>query len=324
MNKANLPSNVNTVKGLLDENQTALQEALPRHIQVNKLIRVVVTQLSANPKLQECTKISLISSILESALYGLEPDGKEAALVPFKIKNVMTCTFMPMYRGQMKLARRSGEIALMYAEIVRDVDEFSMEKGLEPRLIHKPDLKGGGVIIGAYAVYRLKSGEADFVWMNKEQVDKIRGRSKAKDSGPWQTDYEEMAKKTVIKRMLKMTPSEVEKQVDDPEVADNVYKALATLPLPSVEQEAEDSIAAPQKKLTTDQVAEKVEEDTHVMTGPAPDLNPEGDLAEAPAGADVPFPDKTEDLPTTEHENLAQQDASSAPNPEDLLPGNQG
>ena len=98
MTKANLPSNVNTVKGLLDENQTALQEALPRHIQVNKLIRVVVTQLSANPKLQECTKISLISSILESALYGLEPDGKEAALVPFKIKKVMTCTFMPMYR----------------------------------------------------------------------------------------------------------------------------------------------------------------------------------------------------------------------------------
>jgi len=291
----NLPSNIPAVKTLLEKNQVALQEALPKHIPVAKLIRVMVTQMSVNPALQKCTQVSLIGSLLKCCLYGLEPDGRDGALVPFG--NV--ATFIPMYQGELKIARRTGEVSLIYAEVVRENDEFHMTKGLNPDLQHTPSLKDAGETIGAYAVIKLKSGESDFVWMTKADVEKVRNSSKAKNSGPWTQWWDEMAKKTVLKRMLKQAPkaSEVQKEFDEADV--NVFRAMDVLNLPTPQEEAQASIEAPKRvsEATPDDGARNTDGTPYegVSGGPATQEKVDTETGEVTQGQpaqnnDVPFP----------------------------------
>lgn len=295
------------VKEMLEKNKDALAQALPRHMPVEKIIRIAFTQLQKNKRLQECTQFSFVGAVLESAFYGLEPDGREAALVPYKVRGVMTCTFQPMYRGLIKLARNSGDLALIYSEIVREGDDFEMEKGLEPKLRHRPNIEGRGKPRGGYAVYRLKSGEADFAWMSVEEIEKIRKRSKAANDGPWVTDWDEMAKKTLIKRVLKVAPSSVERMVDNPESRDVVFKGLETLSLPTPEEEAEGSIEEPRR--LSGGTKESKKPGQRPTTGPAP-------KKEAEKGSGKPKQKKEE--PSQEPEQ--NDDASPGgepPNPND-------
>jgi phage RecT family recombinase len=169
-----------------------------------------MTSIQKTPKLMECTPQSLLACVMTCAQLGLEPDQflGQAYLVPFG--NV--CTLIPGYRGYIALARRSGELQTLSAQVVYSNDEFSLQYGVEDTLIHKPALNGRGEMIGAYCVFKYKDGGYSFDWMSKEDIDKIRKRSKAANDGPWVTDYDEMAKKTVIKRHAKLAPLSVEFQ----------------------------------------------------------------------------------------------------------------
>ncbi len=211
------PSSVPVVRELLEKNQESLAQALPKHIDPQRLMRVVLTGLTMNPTLQKCTTNSLMASLLRCALYGLEPDGVEAALVPFydgKNKR-FEAQLQPMYQGVIKLARQSGEITLFYAETVHENDEFFMQKGLQPKLEHTPALKGDrGEPIGAYAVFKFRdSNDADFEYMTGAEIQKIADgvlskiqNEYARKYSPWVTYPLEMWKKTVIKRLAKRAP----------------------------------------------------------------------------------------------------------------------
>lgn len=116
-------------------------------------------------------------------------------------------------RGMLSIARRSGEIASVVAEVVHDNDEFSIEYGMKPDLIHKPCIDGDpGAFKGAYVVVRFKGEGIDPVikYMPKSEIDKHRNRSKSSGDGPWVTDYEEMAKKTVFRSVFKWLPISIE------------------------------------------------------------------------------------------------------------------
>ena len=157
------------------------------------------------------------------AQLGLEPGPLgHAYLVPFKdhvreCKDRRNCScrtevqFIPGYRGLVELARRSGQVQSVQARVVYHGDEFVYAYGLNPRLDHTPSGKLDGVT-HVYAVIRYKDGGVDFDVMTKAEVDAVRQRSKASTSGPWVTDYPEMAKKTVLKRLLKTAPMSVEYQ----------------------------------------------------------------------------------------------------------------
>lgn len=316
-----------TVKDMMEKYKGSLQQALPRHISVDKIIRIAVTQLTKNPMLQQCSQTSFFGSVLESAFYGLEPDGREAALIPFRIKGQMTCTFQPMYRGLLKLARNSGDLAVIFAEVVHEGEEFILERGMNPNLVHKPSIGKVGKPIGAYAVYKLKSGESDFTWMNLEQIKKIQARSKAKNS-PWSTDWEEMAKKTVIKRVLKVAPSSVEKMTDNPESADVIFKGLEALELPTPDQEAEGAILAPETiepavsvNGSADEVLTNSEPNAvetavaeHVAEQKSPHEEPSVQVGDSAGGVDLASSTPQSDVPFPET-------AQAAPNPDDFLKG---
>jgi recombination protein RecT len=152
-----------------------------------------------NPELAACDTGSLVASTLEAAQFGLEFGSKQHSyLVPFKGQ----CTFMPSYRGLIHAAKRSGETKDIRAEAVYEKDQFEYELGIEKTIRHKPAIGERGALMAVYAVVKFADGSVDFEVMSKSQVDHIKGKSSS-PKGPWTTDYDEMAKKTVIKRICK-------------------------------------------------------------------------------------------------------------------------
>lgn len=201
---------LNNVKALITQSKDAIASRLPKHLTADRIMKVALTSINKTPKLLECTRESLMLSIMQAAELGLEPGGAlgEGYLVPYGNQ----CQFIPGYRGLIALARRSGQIISLEAHVVHEKDEFSCALGLDPSLEHKPAWEEAdpGQLRFVYAVAKLKDGGTQFEVMSRTQVERIRERSKAGKSGPWVTDYEEMARKTVVRRLFKYLPVSVE------------------------------------------------------------------------------------------------------------------
>lgn len=199
------------VRDLLEANKAELAKVMPRHVTPDRLLKVAVYCISKTPKLQECTPASLIACIKQCAELGLEPGGALglAYLVPFNDKKSGTviCTLIIGYRGFIELARRSGQLSQIEAHVVHENDTFEVEFGLDPKLSHTPKLSGSaGRPLLVYAIARLKDGGKHVEVMTWEAVQAIRRRSRSADTGPWVTDEEEMARKTVLRRAAKYLP----------------------------------------------------------------------------------------------------------------------
>lgn len=191
----------------LDKYGPQLKQALPSHITVDRFKRVVLTAVSSNPKLLAADRQSLFTSAVKCASDGLMPDGREAALVEFGGR----VQYMPMVRGLLKLARQSGEIASISAHIVREHDEFEYVLGDDERLIHRPNLDESGRPRLVYATVTFKDGTRQREVMTVADVEKVRAVSRAKNNGPWVQWWDEMARKTVIRRLLKYVPTSTDR-----------------------------------------------------------------------------------------------------------------
>lgn len=180
------------------------KDALPAHVTEEKFRRVLLTAISQTPALAEADRTSVLAACMKAAQDGLLPDGREAALVLFKDK----AQYMPMFAGILKKIRNSGELASITAQVICKSDKFEFytdEKG--EHLIHKPDMLGErGELVGVYAIAITKDGASYIEVMPKREIEKVRNVSRAKDSGPWVTWYDEMARKTVIRRLSKRLP----------------------------------------------------------------------------------------------------------------------
>jgi recombination protein RecT len=148
--------------------------------------------------------------MMNAAQLGLEPNTPlgQAYLLPYSNHGTLESQFIIGYKGLIDLAYRSGQVKTIYAEAVHENDEFEYELGLEPKLKHIPAMKDRGEVIYYYAVFKLINGGEGFKVMSKEDVEKIRLRSPSANAGfsPWKTDYDSMAKKTVIRQVLKYAP----------------------------------------------------------------------------------------------------------------------
>lgn len=176
-----------------------------------------------NPKLKEATLASLVKCVLEAGSYGLCLDGKMAHAVPFNNKKkdengreywAVEATFMPDYKGIVDMARRHGAIKDADADHHYSNDDFDYwREDAQWHVRYRPALGNRGEYLGTFAVVVLPSGQCKPCYMTKDEIEKIRQKSKAKDSGPWVDHWHEMAKKTVIKRALKLYAT-------DPDTAD--------------------------------------------------------------------------------------------------------
>lgn len=207
----NLPAPLQIAQQL-DRMRPQLSDALPSHIKVEQFNRVVMTAVNNTPALVSADRRSLFNSCSKCASDGLLPDGREAALVVFGNQ----VSYMPMVFGILKKLRQSGEIASVTARLVykNEIDqkrfEFIIRDGQE-QLSHDPILIGDrGDVVLAYATARFKDGTVQNEVMTKADIEKVRNVSRSKGSGPWAQWWEEMARKTVIRRLSKYLPLSAE------------------------------------------------------------------------------------------------------------------
>ena len=214
-----------TMQAYIKKMENEIAKALPSVITPERFTRITLSALSANPTLQQCSPQSFLGAMMTAAQLGVEPNTPlgQAYLIPFKNKGRMECQFQLGYKGLIDLAYRSGEISVIQAHTVYENDDFEFELGLDPKLKHVP-YKGvdKGEPIYFYAVFKLKDGGYGFEVMSTEEVRAHAAKySQSYNSqfSPWKTNFEEMAKKTVLKRALKYAPmkSDFVRQADSDE-----------------------------------------------------------------------------------------------------------
>ena len=198
-----------TMQQYIKQMESEIKKALPSVITPERFTRIVLSALSTNRKLQETTPQSFLGAMMTAAQLGLEPNTPlgQAYLIPFKTHGVLECQFQLGYKGLIDLAYRSGEVSVIQAQVVYANDEFEYSFGLEPTLKHVPAMSDRGDPTHVYAVFRTKDDGYGFEVMSMDDVRAHAMRySKAYSNGPWQTNFEEMAKKTVLKKVLKYAP----------------------------------------------------------------------------------------------------------------------
>ncbi|MEL3944478.1 recombinase RecT [Streptomyces sp. LNU-CPARS28] len=192
-----------------------IARALPAHVaNPERIARIALTELRRVEHLAECTQESFGGALMTCAQLGLEPGGAlgEAYLLPFWNKRVRAYEVQLVvgYQGMVKLFWQHPAAAGLTARTVYENDKFEYEDGLDPVLRHKPARSNRGRPTDYYAIARMSNGGSAFVVMSGEDVEAIRRRSKSRDSGPWSTDYDAMARKTVIRQLFKILPKSSE------------------------------------------------------------------------------------------------------------------
>lgn len=278
----------------LEELGPQMAMVLPKHITPERMVRIALTAGLANPRLFECTRESIAGAMLTASQWGLEPDGilGHGYLIPRKNRkrDVYEATFMPGYQGLIELGYRSGRIASVVARAVYANDRFSFYTDeLGDHLRHEPNLAGDrGAFVAAYAIVRLKDGDPTITALPKSDIDRHRASSSARDDGPWQTHYAEMAVKTALRVAYKLAPKSRE-----------LAEAIA------VEEQPEDTPARdiPMLQLTTDQ--------QQALETPPPTPKPKAATKQAPV---QPVPEEAtheeaaDDVPSEAERSEATED----------------
>lgn len=195
------------VKAMMPE----IRKALPSVLTPERFTRIALSALNNTPALQQCTPMSFLAALMNAAQLGLEPNTPlgQAYLIPYKNKGQLEVQFQVGYKGLIDLAYRNGQMQTIQAQAVYENDTFEYEYGLEPKLVHKPAYSDRGEVTYFYGIFRTVNGGFGFSVMSKADMDQYaKTYSKAFESSysPWKTNYEEMAKKTVIKQALKYAP----------------------------------------------------------------------------------------------------------------------
>lgn len=217
-----------TLKSMLSHDKMKKQfaAALPKHLSPERFVRVAMTALTRIPRLAECEQTSFFRCLLDLSSMGLEPNGRDAHLIPFRNNktNQTECQLIIDYKGLLALVRRSGEVESLHCDLVYEHDSF--KRGIKDGkafLEWEPGNGERGEVIGAFSVVMMKgAGAIEWDYMTRDEIEAVRARSKAGKSGPWVTDWNEMAKKTVFRRHSKRLPF-------SPEIIDKIEQDDRTL-----------------------------------------------------------------------------------------------
>ena len=230
--------------------KSQIKMALPAHVPADRFIRTAMTVITQNPKLADCNRESLFAAILSAASLGLMTESflGEAYMVPYK-------GFVQLqvgYKGLIKLARQSGEISSLSADVVHESDEFLVRGGSDPVLDHTPaysaENRGDPVLV--YAIVFFKDGGKQWEVISVREIEEIRNSSPSGNSPAWRGHWGEMAKKVAIKRLLKRCglSAEVSNAVAMDNAADAGQVALVSdgvLEVTAIEEAGSDEPPAP-------------------------------------------------------------------------------
>lgn len=240
---------VDQVRNQLTAMTPQFKAALPAHVSPERFVRVVMTAVQMTPALLDADRRTLFASAMRASQMGLLPDGREGAIVTFG----KVAQFMPMVAGIMKLVRNSGEISTWSVQAVHENDEFECVFGDDERIVHTRAKTNRGKIIGAYSIVTMKDGEKSREYMDIDEIEGIRKRSRSGNAGPWVSDYSEMSKKTVVRRHSKRLPMSTD--LDDVLRSDDELFAPAEAEQTPAQPAAEPAAEAPRRPSRLQKVA---------------------------------------------------------------------
>jgi len=202
------PAKADSIMVYLSEKAREQFESIDTPLAFRNEAMFAVQHYMKNQALQGCSKESFIASLINVALTGitLNPALGYAYLIPRRVSGKMECTLDISYKGLLHILTDSGGVKNIYAHCVYEKDVFKCEYGLSPVLQHVPFMgRNKGEIKGAYGVAVLPDGSKTFDYMDIEELNYIKSRSESgkRGVGPWVSDFAEMARKTIIKRMFK-------------------------------------------------------------------------------------------------------------------------
>lgn len=229
------PTKALTIRDKLqsEEFKNAVANVLPKHLTPERFVRLAISAFTRIPKLKDCDQATLFGALMTLSQLGLEPDGRRAHLIPFenRKRGVTECQLIIDYKGLVELALRSGAVSNIHADVVCANDLFEYDRGELKH--HKVAFdKPRGEVYAAYAICRFKDGGEKCEVMTKDEIEAVRKRSRAGSYGPWTTDWNEMAKKTVFRRLSKWLPLSPEfrdmVEKDDDQLEERFAQATAT------------------------------------------------------------------------------------------------
>ena len=221
---------VQTVQELLvnDMARTQLKIVAADHMKPERMMRLMANAIRTTPKLGQCDPLTLLGSMMTCASLGLEPNTVlgHAYLIPFenREKTQTEVQLVLGYKGMIDLARRSGHVVNIHADVVYQADEFSFEYGSNQHLKHIPAGERS-VPTHAYCHAKLSDGEA-FIVLPYAEVLKVRDASQAyktaqkygKKDSPWIAHEHQMARKTAVRALFNELPISIEKVTEALEV----------------------------------------------------------------------------------------------------------
>lgn len=205
-------------KGLLERSWPRIAAVAPKAMNKERMFQLALSAYNQTPELAQCSTQSVLGCLMKCTALGMEPSAVDglgrAYILPFNSRKTgrKEATFILGYKGMIDLARRSGELRDISARAVHEGDEFEYEYGLNETLRHvpSPEPLDGRPLTHVYMVAHFKDGGHYIDVMTRQEVEQVKRRSKASKYGPWVTDYEAMAMKSVIRRAFKFLPVSVE------------------------------------------------------------------------------------------------------------------
>jgi recombination protein RecT len=202
------------VAAFLADNKKTIAAALPKHVSADRMLQVAQTAVTQNPALLECDTATLFGALIKTTQLGLEPNNAlgQLYLIPFnnRRQNRKDVQVIIGYKGMIDLARRSGNIESLQAMAVRDGDDFSYEYGANEHLRHVPG-ENRGEITHFYAYAKLVGGGFQFEVLPKADIDKIMRSTQSRgEYGPWKDHFEQMGRKTMVRRLFNYLPVSIE------------------------------------------------------------------------------------------------------------------
>lgn len=265
------PKPFDTIKDVFMRSASAIADVVPSHLTAERLLKLALSAIKKDEKLMACAASSLLGCVVEASRLGLEIGGPlgHAYLVPFK----GSATLIIGYRGFVELMRRGGQVSTVRAVVVHEKDHFELREGLEQVIDHRPYLLGdAGPMKFVYAVAKFaQSGDYQAVFLTKAEVETARKRSATGsfDRSPWATDYEEMAKKTAVRRLAKLMPLTIE-AADAIEKDDEASYVDSTAV--EVAQDTASTAASVKKQLAAKRLVIQPEATEAVAGEPPPDV----------------------------------------------------
>lgn len=236
------------VEGRIERTRYMVEPALPSSVKFDEMKAKALLEIQSNAQLADATPQSVFWSFVHATSLGLSVSriNAEAFLVPFRDKGTLKAQLVIGYKGMVKLAYQHPKILDINSYTVFEEDDFDVDFGSEPRIVFRPEIDGKRQKVRAAFCVVTLLGRRDKIgkvmqMMNVDELNKVRDSSRGHDSptSPWKLWYEEMCRKTVLRRTLKTVPRSTE--IDRAMALEDSYEAGLLPPGEVVVEDSGDS-----------------------------------------------------------------------------------